>query len=43
MGLKCLFGHDWVKFMGYEQWNNQGKFMQRYKCTRCGKIKKEFN
>jgi len=39
--LKCKIGiHDWKKYMGPENYGN-GKFAQRYKCMRCGKIKKE--
>ncbi len=38
--LKCFFGqHAWQKFMGPSNYGG-GKFMQRYKCARCGKIKK---
>jgi hypothetical protein len=37
--LKCLFGmHAWEKFMGFSNVGG-GKFMQRYKCRICGKIK----
>ncbi len=39
MNWKCLFGfHEWEKFMG---WRNvgYGKFSQKYKCKKCGKIK----
>jgi len=40
MNWKCIFGfHRWIKFMGPQNWGG-GKFMQRYKCERCGKIKK---
>ncbi len=40
MNLKCLFGrHNWQKFMGPENIGN-GKFAQKYKCFRCGKMKR---
>jgi len=39
MNLKCLFGfHKWEKFMGPRN-VGKGKFAQRYKCKKCGKIK----
>lgn len=40
MDLKCLFGfHKWEKYMGYEN-VGRGKFLQRYICKKCNKIKK---
>lgn len=40
MSLKCFFGlHDWEKYMGYENMRN-GKFLQRYICKECKKIKR---
>ena len=40
MNWKCLFGfHKWIKFMGNNNIGN-GKFLQRYKCINCNKIKK---
>lgn len=40
MNWKCLFGfHEWIKFMGPQNYG-EGKFMQKYKCEKCGKIKK---
>ena len=39
MNLKCLFGfHQWTK-LGGPQNVGGGKFEQRYKCTRCYKVK----
>ena len=40
MGLKCLIGHKWEKFMGPQNAPN-GKIEQKYKCKKCGKIKRE--
>jgi len=38
--IKCFFGlHKWEKYMGPENYGN-GKFMQRYICKKCRKIKK---
>ncbi|MBD3203025.1 hypothetical protein GF327_01915 [Candidatus Woesearchaeota archaeon] len=38
--VKCLLGrHELEKFMGPSNYGG-GKFMQRYKCRKCGKIKK---
>jgi|ETNmetMinimDraft_20_1059909.scaffolds.fasta_scaffold248624_1 hypothetical protein len=38
--IKCLLGfHNWDKYMGTENYGN-GKFLQRYICLRCRKIKK---
>lgn len=31
--------HEWEKFMGLSNIGN-GKFMQKYKCKKCGKVKK---
>jgi len=39
MGLKCLFGHSWEKLGGCDNIGG-GKFLQRYVCKRCRKIKK---
>ena len=40
MNWKCLFGfHEWGKFMGLSNIGG-GKFAQKYKCKKCGKIKK---
>ena len=40
MKLKCLFGfHQWDKYMGAENYGD-GKFMQKYVCLKCKKIKK---
>lgn len=39
MNWKCLFGfHKWEKFMGLSN-IGRGKFLQRYKCRKCHKIK----
>lgn len=39
MDWKCFFGfHKWEKFMGLSN-IGKGKFLQRYKCKICGKIK----
>jgi hypothetical protein len=39
MKLKCLFGkHKWTKVSGPRN-IGRGVFEQRYKCTRCLKIK----
>jgi len=39
MSLKCKIGlHNWEKYMGYEN-RGDGKFLQRYICKRCKKIK----
>ncbi len=39
MNLKCLFGlHNWKKLGGPRNVGG-GKFEQRYKCSRCYKIK----
>ena len=39
MNLKCLFGfHRWIKLGGPRN-TGGGKFEQRYKCTRCYKVK----
>ena len=41
VNLSCTLGmHKWSKFMGPQN-VGRGKFMQRYKCLKCGKIKKE--
>jgi len=38
--IKCLFGfYDWDKYMGAENYGD-GKFLQRYICLKCRKIKK---
>ena len=38
MNWKCFFGfHEWEKFLGANNLGD-GKFRQRYKCERCGKI-----
>ena len=40
MPLRCILGmHKYSKFMGPESYGS-GKFMQRYKCSVCGKVKK---
>jgi hypothetical protein len=37
--IKCLFGfHELEKFMGLSNVGG-GRFIQKYKCRRCGKIK----
>jgi hypothetical protein len=37
--IKCIFGiHKWEKFMGCENVGN-GKFRQRYICSKCKKMK----
>lgn len=34
----CSFGfHKWAKFVGPQNVGD-GKFMQKYKCERCGKV-----
>ncbi len=39
--LKCFLGnHKWEKFMGYKN-IGKGKFSQKYKCNKCGKIKEK--
>jgi hypothetical protein len=39
--LKCILGlHSLDKYMGPENYG-KGKFMQRYVCKRCRKIKKK--
>jgi len=40
MGLKCIFGHKWVKRGGPRNQGN-GTFEQTYVCTECKKIKTE--
>jgi len=37
--IKCFFGiHEWEKFMGLSNAGG-GKFIQKYKCKKCNKIK----
>jgi hypothetical protein len=37
--IRCFFGkHEWEKFMGLSNVGN-GKFIQKYKCGKCGKLK----
>ena len=39
MKFKCIMGlHEWEKLRGLENLHN-GKFMQRYVCKKCRKIK----
>jgi len=39
MNVKCILGfHKWQKFGGPSNVGG-GKFEQRYKCEKCGKIK----
>jgi hypothetical protein len=39
MSFKCILGfHRYEKFMGPENLGS-GRFQQKYKCSRCGKIK----
>jgi hypothetical protein len=39
MNWKCFFGfHAWEKFMGASNIGD-GKFLQRYKCAKCEKVK----
>jgi len=39
--LKCRIGiHVWQKYMGPQN-QGSGNFSQKYKCMKCGKIKKE--
>lgn len=36
--IKCLFGfHNFTKYMGAQRAGN-GKFLQKLKCVKCGKI-----
>lgn len=41
MNIKCIIGlHKWAKLMGVENMGD-GRFMQRYKCDVCGKVKRK--
>ena len=37
MGLKCLFGHKWIKVGGLRNVGD-GQFEQQVKCSACCKI-----